>query len=243
MNALDPVLPRRRADDRGAAPARRHGRAEAASRSDELFSMVGLDPRRASEYPHQFSGGMRQRAAIAMALALNPALVIADEPVTAHRRHRAAPGAGHLARPAVAARRVGAAGHPRHQRRRLCLRPGGGDVCGEVIESGTTQAVLEFPRHPYTMGSDQTPSPTSSAPRHAGGPSPGRRRTCARRRPAAASRRALPFAVARCRAEPPPLTVDADGHASACWRSDEADALANLAKDPSTWTHMSTSAA
>ena len=51
-------------------------------RSAELFSMVGIDPERLNDYPHQFSGGMKQRAIIAMSLILDPGLVIADEPTT-----------------------------------------------------------------------------------------------------------------------------------------------------------------
>ena len=83
MNALDPVQ-RLRAQmlevlcERGAMP-----RPAAHARAEMLMRLVGLDPLRLSDYPHQFSGGMRQRASIALALALEPALVIADEPVTA----------------------------------------------------------------------------------------------------------------------------------------------------------------
>jgi peptide/nickel transport system ATP-binding protein len=58
-------------------------RAEMESRVDDLLSSVGIQPRRKHEYPHQFSGGMKQRVVIAIALACRPELLIADEPTTA----------------------------------------------------------------------------------------------------------------------------------------------------------------
>ncbi len=60
-----------------------NNKAEARKRSTELLSLVGIPAERLKDYPHQFSGGMRQRAVIAMALALNPKLLILDEPTTA----------------------------------------------------------------------------------------------------------------------------------------------------------------
>ncbi|MBP1925026.1 peptide/nickel transport system ATP-binding protein [Sedimentibacter acidaminivorans] len=56
---------------------------DAYKRAEELFELVGLEKGRLNDYPHQYSGGMKQRAIIAMALALNPKIIIADEPTTA----------------------------------------------------------------------------------------------------------------------------------------------------------------
>jgi peptide/nickel transport system ATP-binding protein len=58
-------------------------RREAKDRTSKLFEMVGIDPTRIDNYPHEFSGGMKQRALIAMSLACNPEVVLADEPGTA----------------------------------------------------------------------------------------------------------------------------------------------------------------
>ena len=83
MNSLDPVY--RIIDQMREILIKRGNlnKKDADEKSEELFALVGIDKKRLRDFPHQFSGGMKQRVAIAMALALNPQIVIADEPVTA----------------------------------------------------------------------------------------------------------------------------------------------------------------
>jgi peptide/nickel transport system ATP-binding protein len=83
MNALNPVF---RVGDQIAEAITAHtdlSNAEAQRRTIELLRLVGVDPTRRRHYPHEFSGGMKQRAMIAMSLALDPKILIADEPTTA----------------------------------------------------------------------------------------------------------------------------------------------------------------
>jgi oligopeptide/dipeptide ABC transporter ATP-binding protein len=154
MTSLNPVLSVGRQMTEGLEIHLGQSPEQARKRAGELLAMVGIpDPeRRLPQYPHQFSGGMRQRMMIAMALACNPSLVLADEPTTALD---VTIQAQILELMKDLSRRLGVA--------MLMITHNLGVVAryadrvnvmyaGKIIERGTALEIYANPRHPYTLG-------------------------------------------------------------------------------------------
>jgi oligopeptide/dipeptide ABC transporter ATP-binding protein len=150
MNAFNPV---KTVGSQIAEPMELHGTCKgraAGARVRELLELVGIAGERAGRYPHEFSGGMRQRAAIAMALACEPKVLLADEPTTALDVMVQAQILELLVR---LTEELGLAmvlvTHDLPVVAQVCGRAAV-MYAGEIIEEGSTQQLYHDPRHPYT---------------------------------------------------------------------------------------------
>jgi oligopeptide/dipeptide ABC transporter ATP-binding protein len=234
MNALDPVS---RVGAQIVEAIRAHTdatRRQAQRRAEELFAQVNLDPSWTRRYPHEFSGGMRQRAIIAMALACDPALVIADEPTTALDviiQDEV------FALLAALRRRGGQAllliSHDLALVAENCDRIAV-MYAGQIIEAGPTESLFDRPAHPYTIGLqsafpdlDEARTELISMP----GSPPGMHahEDVCRFAPR------CPFAQEICRQRAPVPTEVAEGHVAACHFTAESEKFRRLGRQAATW--------
>ncbi|MCD7852843.1 MAG: ABC transporter ATP-binding protein, partial [Oscillospiraceae bacterium] len=195
-------------------------RAEARKRTVELLNMVGISEERYGEYPHQFSGGMRQRVVIAIALACNPNILIADEPTTALDV-------------TIQAQVLDLIYRLKEQNGTSMIlithdlgivAENCDDVAivyaGEIVEQGTKEHIFNETAHPYTKGlfgalpdmagEDEKLHPIAGLP-----PSPSNLPTGCKFHPR------CPNACSRCEKEAPPMTEISAGHYVRCFLAQE----------------------
>jgi oligopeptide/dipeptide ABC transporter ATP-binding protein len=213
--------PRRRACDIVAEPLRIHRYGDAAAirrRTEELFETVGLSPAYLDRYPNEFSGGQRQRIGIARALAMNPRLIVADEPVSALDVSIQAQVLNLFAdlQEQFGLTYVFIAhdlGVVRHVSDRIAVM-----YLGEIVELADAEAVYAGPAHPYTQAL------LSAVPEIDDGTGPPRERIVLNgdvpsqiTKPSGCTfHPRCPYAQERCRSETPMLREVAPGRLVTC---------------------------
>lgn len=203
-------------------------------RAVDLFDLVGLDSERLTHYPHEFSGGMKQRAVIAMALALDPSLLIADEPVTALDvivQHQILDVLKRLQDELNLT--VMLITHDISVVAQVCDSVSV-MYAGRIVEQAEGKPFFASPGHPYSLGLQQA-FPNLVRPRDVlvsieGYPPD-------LRQPPSACRFAerCPFVEDKCHQIDPPLETVANNRKVACLRYDEMDELRIRAEDPTLW--------
>ena len=198
--------------------------AEQRAHMEKLFAAVGLPPAMLDRYPHEFSGGMRQRAVIAMALSCSPELIIADEPTTALdvivqdqilkelKRIQAELGMSiiYISHDiAVIAEVTDSIGVM---------------YAGKLVEYGPTSDIFARPRHPYAYLLLRS-TPSITGPRRQLAPLEGEPPDLLHPPSGCRFHPRCPFATERCATDVPPLEDIGDGHKVACWHHDRVPAL------------------
>jgi oligopeptide transport system ATP-binding protein len=232
MTSLNPVLTIGRQITETVEQHRGADRAAALRRAIELMGLVGIADakRRLGQYPHQLSGGMRQRVMIAIALACDPKLIIADEPTTALD---VTIQAQILELMQQLTRRLGVAlivithnlGIVARYAQRVNVM-----YAGRIVESGPAAALYHEPRHPYTMALLRS-VPRLDRPRQARLDTiEGQPPDLSRLDRGCAFRPRCRYAIASCAEAKPPLSpAGAPGQFSACYRASDLAALAGTA--------------
>jgi len=233
MDSLDPVM---RVGSQIRQAIRKHrdiSKADADERVAEVFEIVGLDPERTGDYPHEFSGGMRQRVTIAMALALDPDLIIADEPTT---------GLDVIVQDKIIDKLLEIQAEVDSSLLLITHDVGVvAETCedvsvlygGKVMEQGETYDVFKYPTNPYTMGLKNAFPEVDEFDEQAIS-IPGSLPDLTQEPTGCVFRNRCPFATEECEDGHPPL-VEAENQVSACYYTDEAEDLRERAADPGTW--------
>jgi len=222
MTSLDPVMPIGRQITEGMIAHLGLSKHEARARAVALLEEVGVPEAttRLDQYPHQLSGGLRQRVAVAVAISANPEVLIADEPTTALdvtiqaqildllERERERRGMALI----LITHDLGVVGSVTD---RMIVM-----YAGRVVESGTTAAVFADPRHPYTLGLlESVPRVDATLERRLRA-IPGSPPTGYRAAAGCQFAPRCPHAVAICHGEDPPLQAVSDSrdrHDAACF--------------------------